>query len=153
VGDWGESFRAITGLDERRLVTWLAQTTERSWGLARGGAQDLAQSIVVAGRSVGEVLVVRAEQAGDVVADASRGVVQGFGTAAGAMVDLGKRAGTGEKTRSALAEFRGRLLEGLRSVQGRVSEPFKTFRRQKSKDESEGGAHTVSTNAPSDLSG
>lgn len=158
VGDWGESFRAITGLDERRLVTWLAQTTERSWGLARGGAQDLAQSMVVAGRSVGEVLVVRVEQAGDAVADAGRGVVQGVGTAAGAVVDLGKRAGegvitsadkagdavterartaagtvteAGAKTRSAVVGFGGRVSNRTRAVIERITKPFKGIRGAK----------------------
>lgn len=37
VGDWAESVRAISGVDERKILGWLAQTSSQSWGAFKTG--------------------------------------------------------------------------------------------------------------------
>jgi len=108
VGDWGESIRAITGLDERELIAWLAETTERTWRSAGEGARDLADAIVVTGKSAGEMVIVHAARAGDAVADAGRSVVEGAGTA---LSISGESIGAGTGT------FRERVSRALRLLQ------------------------------------
>ena len=100
VADWGESIRAITGLDERELIAWLAETTERTWRSAGEGARDLTDAIVVTGKSAGEVVIVQAARAGDAVADAGRSVVGGAGAALSV---------TGESIAAGTSTFRERV--------------------------------------------
>jgi hypothetical protein len=77
VGDWGESLQALTGVDERVIIGWLAETTERSWELASSGVQNVAGAVIVASKSAGEVVVLGAGKAGEAVAGAGRGFVKG----------------------------------------------------------------------------
>lgn len=107
VGDWGESIRAITGLDERELIAWLAETTERTWSAAEEGARDLTDAIVVAGKSAGEVVVVHAARAGDAIIDAGSSVVGGAGTALSI---------TGESIAAGTDTFRARVSRAFRST-------------------------------------
>jgi hypothetical protein len=91
VGDWGESIRAVTGVDERIIVGWLSETTERSWRLVGDSAQSAVGSVIVAGKSAGEVIVVSADKVGEAVAGVGRGVAKG----AGAVVEAGRKVGEG----------------------------------------------------------
>jgi hypothetical protein len=93
VGDWGESLRALTGVDERMVAGWLTETTERSWRLVSQSAQNAAGAVIVAGKSAGEVVVVGAGKAGEAIAGVGQGIASGAGAAAGTVVDAGKKAG------------------------------------------------------------
>jgi uncharacterized protein (DUF697 family) len=104
VGDWGESIRAITGLDERELIAWLAETTERTWRSAGEGARDLTDAIVVTGKSAGEVVIVHATRAGDAVTDMGRSVVG----SAGAALSI-----TGESIAAGTDTFREHVSKGF----------------------------------------
>lgn len=95
VEDWSESIRAITGVDERIMVDWLTETTERSWQLASNTVQDITDAVIVAGRSAGEVVVLSAGKAGAVVAGAGRGIARGAEATADAAVEAGKKIGGG----------------------------------------------------------
>jgi hypothetical protein len=93
VGDWGESIRALTGVDERIVAGWLTETTERSWQLVSESAQSAAGAVIVAGKSAGEVVVVGAGKAREAIAGVGQGIASGAGAAAGTVVDAGKKAG------------------------------------------------------------
>ncbi len=93
VGDWGESLRALTGVDERIVAGWLTETTERSWQLVSQNAQSAAGAVIVAGKAAGEVVVVGAGKAGEAIAGVGQGIASGASAAAGAVVDAGKKAG------------------------------------------------------------
>lgn len=74
IGNWADSMRAITGVDERRLTGWLAETTQESWQLVSERAQDATGVVITAGKSLGELAVVSANRTGAAVAGASQSV-------------------------------------------------------------------------------
>jgi hypothetical protein len=157
VGDWGESIRAVTGVDERIIVGWLSETTERSWRLVGDSAQSAVGSVIVAGKSAGEVIVVGAgtaagavvgagKKAGAGVAAAGKSVAEGTTAAAGAVAGVGKKAGAGiasgvGKAGEAVAGAGKGIGAGAGAVKGRASTALKGFRRGKGKaEEGEGQA-------------
>ncbi len=115
VGDWGESVRAVTGVDERIMAGWLTETTERSWRLVSGSAQSAAGTVIVVGKSAGEVMVVGAGKAGETIAGVGRGVAYGAGMAAGTVVGVGKKAGEG------VASAGRSVVEGTGAAAGAVA--------------------------------
>jgi hypothetical protein len=72
IGDWVDDVRAISGVDERILIDWLAETTKRSWNLVSSGVQNAAGAVIVAGRSSGEVILVSARRVGEIVGGAGQ---------------------------------------------------------------------------------
>ena len=164
VGDWAESLRAVTGMDERKISGWLAETTERSWTLVSKSVQNGAGAVIVAGKSAGEVVAVTAGKAGGAIAGAGRSIAEGVSTGAGAVADWGKRTGddmasgvkkagetvanTGRKTRQAIASGARkaggaiggagrRVGAGVAGVGKRVARPFKALKRKKRANEEE----------------
>ena len=103
VETWSESIEAITEADERVVVAWLAETTQRSWSLVREQTQSVTNIVVVAGRSLGEVLVMRAGQV------SPTGIAKGAGRIAGPIIDVGMKAGSALSSR---AETAGELTAG-----------------------------------------
>lgn len=95
VGDWAESVRAISGMDERKLISWLAETTEHSWSLVRDRAHSAAGATIVASKSAGHLVVISADKTGQAVAGAGKSIAKGASTAVETSVNLGKRAGAG----------------------------------------------------------
>ncbi len=117
VGDWAASARAVSGIDERKLIAWLAESTEHSWTLLQKQAHDAAGATIVVGKSAGKLIVkgsgvaaratanlgqrtgagiaAGAGRAGEAAKGASRGVIAKTGAAAGAVVGLGKRTAEG----------------------------------------------------------
>lgn len=93
VGGWSESVRAITGVDERVVMGWLTETTERSWRLINSSAQSAVGAVIVAGQSAGEVIVISASKVSEILSGASQGVIQGISSATGTVVETGKWAG------------------------------------------------------------
>jgi hypothetical protein len=65
LAEWDDQIRALTGVDERRLAAWLAETTERSWRLAKDQLQQVTGAMIVAGQTAGKIAVVATGQAGD----------------------------------------------------------------------------------------
>jgi hypothetical protein len=100
--DWTASLRTITGVDERKLIAWLMETTRTSWQLIRHRSKDLGAKLVTAGQSAKEVYVVQANKTGKRVVDAGN---NGFSR----LVDLGQRAGSG------IASGAGAVAETVRS--------------------------------------
>jgi hypothetical protein len=93
MADWNQSARAISGVDERVVTEWLVETTERSWELASINTQNAAGSVIVAGKSTGEVVVISATKVNEVVRSGRQGAVQGLSSVTGKMVETGKWAG------------------------------------------------------------
>jgi hypothetical protein len=92
VGAWAESLRALTGVDERMIMGWLTETTERSWQLINSSAQSAAGAVIVAGQSAGEVIIINAGKVSEILSGASQGVVQGISSATGTVVETGQWA-------------------------------------------------------------
>ncbi len=86
--DMGKSVQAITGVDQERLANLLTQTTERTWELVSSTGQAVGGSVVVAGQSTGEVIVVNAGKVSRIANKAGTGVVEGVSTVTGAAVTL-----------------------------------------------------------------
>ncbi|MSP13895.1 MAG: DUF697 domain-containing protein [Chloroflexi bacterium] len=135
VGGWTESLRRFTGMDERKLATWLAETTERSWGLASGKMQDLAGAVVVAGKSAGEDAFSKAGQAGAAAIGAGRGLMEKAGIARDVAADLGKKAGSGLAAGAGMAIRQG--ARGAEDTRLRLSRLRPAGNRKKKPDESE----------------
>lgn len=62
--EWDDHMRALTGLDERKLTTWLAETTEHTWRRSSQQMQTMAGAVVMAGQSAGKLIVTAASQTG-----------------------------------------------------------------------------------------
>jgi hypothetical protein len=113
VQDWGESTRAITGIDEQKIITWLTEATERAWKLASSSAQTISGAVIVAGKSAGELIVLRAGEAGVALSDAQKAVVASAGSAMGSAIELSKRADARmNASRNPLVRFYGRIVRG-----------------------------------------
>lgn len=93
MGDWSESVRALTGLDERLLIGWLTETTERSWQLASRSVKNAAGAVVVAGQSTGEVIMVQANRVKEIAGGLGQSTVNGISSTTGKMVEAGHWAG------------------------------------------------------------
>ncbi|GEM_PF-1990913 len=74
--DWNESARAITGIDEQKIIAWLTETTEHSWKVASSKLQNLSGAVIVAGKSAGELVVIGASKAGEAVAGGAGAALQ-----------------------------------------------------------------------------
>src|SRR5262249_40864644 len=74
LGDWGENARALTGIDERKISAWLAEATEDAWRLASSRFQNVAGSIMMAGKAGSELLVVGTNKTGGALANLGRRV-------------------------------------------------------------------------------
>ena len=77
MGDWADDVRTITGVDERKLMSWLQESTERSWELVKERAQDAGGLAINAGKSVGELVVTGAAKTKIVVGKAGQTVSRG----------------------------------------------------------------------------
>lgn len=91
----GEPAEPITGLDQQQLVDWLTETTERSWHLLDQSAQTAKGAVIVAGQSLGEVVVLSSDKTQRAVAGAGREVARSAGFAAGIAVEAGKTTKAG----------------------------------------------------------
>lgn len=85
---WSDNLRVISGVDERKLSYWLAETTEETWELVRRGAGNAGQAVVVAGKSTGKVIVLGSAAALKGLAGAGSHVWGGIGSVAGVAADF-----------------------------------------------------------------
>lgn len=76
MGEWDESVRALTGLDERKLVDWLSEAVEYAWKLASGSFGNVAGVVIGAGRLAGEIVISGAGHVGGAVMGVVRGTFQ-----------------------------------------------------------------------------
>jgi hypothetical protein len=55
MGDWGEIWRTITGVDERALGSWFAEQASSSWRAVQDRASSTASSLAEAGKMIANV--------------------------------------------------------------------------------------------------
>ena len=77
MGEWDESIRALTGVDERKMTRWLSETTENSWRKVKGGFEDVTEAVITVGQSTGELVAVGADKTKNVVVWAVGGIGSG----------------------------------------------------------------------------
>jgi uncharacterized protein (DUF697 family) len=135
VGDWGDSLRAVSGIDERELIAWLSETTEGSWTLVKDRAQNAAGLVIVAGKTAGEVVVVGADRAAQSIARAGRSIAAGATRAGQKLTGPGKTAAEGTRTAATslvekTKQARERVPAGTDAAKNRFSEALKRFRRE-----------------------
>ncbi len=114
LGDWSENARALTGLDERKISAWLAESTENAWRLTSSRMQNMAGSLVVVAKSTGELAVISAGKAGDALTHTRKNFRPGVGSALGTIIDLTQK-----------------VRRGLASGARRVSSTMGKFKRNK----------------------
>jgi uncharacterized protein (DUF697 family) len=93
---WDDQMRALTGIDERQLAGWLAESAERSWRLASARMQRVTDAVIVAGQSAGKLAGPRGRPAATRAGDSKHGVLSRLWAGADAVTDavigLGQRA-------------------------------------------------------------
>lgn len=62
--EWDDQVRALTGVDERKLLAWLTEATIQAWEVAGRQAQQMAGAAIVAGQTAGKLSLAMAGQAG-----------------------------------------------------------------------------------------
>lgn len=95
VGDWAESVRALSGVDERKIIAWLVEAVENAWHTLGQSLQNVAKAVIAVGQSAGELVVTGASKAGQTVVSTGKSVIDGAGTVVGVVGDAGKKAGEG----------------------------------------------------------
>jgi uncharacterized protein (DUF697 family) len=112
----GSSLRTISGVDERKLMTWLTETTQHSWGQIRQQSTDLGGRLAAAGQSAKELYVVQANKTGQTVVEASSYLAERSKTGFKRLLTLGKWAGSG------VAAGTGRFVNEARGKAWRQAE-------------------------------
>jgi uncharacterized protein (DUF697 family) len=97
---WDDQMRALTGVDERKLASWLAESAGRSWRLASARMQQVTDAVIVAGQSAGKLAVHTATRAGNPESGVLRRLRVGASAATGAVIALGHRAAKRFRRRS-----------------------------------------------------
>ena len=75
LGEWSDNVRALVGVDERKLVDWLSETTYNSWLLINAGLQQASSAIVVSSRNTGKVILLGSQKTLKAVWGAGRSVM------------------------------------------------------------------------------
>ena len=57
MGDWGSTWRAVSGVDERALSTWFAENARTSWQAVQDGAGQARAAARDAGKTTGGIIV------------------------------------------------------------------------------------------------
>jgi hypothetical protein len=103
VGDWAESVRAVTGMDERVLATWLAEAADQAWHLVGDRVGMAADIAVVAGGAAGKLALVGAGVLGATAVQLGHRAVPKLSAAANAIAGLGQTLGRGVSSRASPA--------------------------------------------------
>ena len=77
IGEWDESIRALTGVDEREMIRWLSETTENSWRKVKGGFEDVTEVVITVGQSTGDLVAEGADKTKNGVVWAVGGIGSG----------------------------------------------------------------------------
>ncbi|MCB0189410.1 MAG: hypothetical protein KDE31_34300 [Caldilineaceae bacterium] len=111
--DWTTSMRAITGVDERKLLAWLMEATRNSWQEVRRHSTDWVGKIGEAGQSAKEIYVIQASKTGETVLEAGSFLTEQSSAGMTRLVDLGKStsngliAGAGALVNGVVDKFKG----------------------------------------------
>lgn len=89
--DFGESARALTGVDERKLVDWLGETTSNSWEFMSEGLKTSKENVVLAGQSTGKIIMLGSNKLTRSIVEAGKWVGSGITAVSGSVASLFKR--------------------------------------------------------------
>ncbi len=137
VGDWAASARAVSGIDERKLIAWLAESTEHSWTLVKEQAHNAAGATIVVSKSAGNLVVKGSGVAARATVNAGKrtgaGIAIGAGRAGGAAKGAGKGVvektiGLGKRTGEAVGDARQGVARRTRTAAGAVRDAGKKTR-------------------------
>jgi hypothetical protein len=135
VESWPESIAGLTESDESTIVAWLAETTYHSWHLVRKSSRNVTDIVIVAGKSLGEVTVLRAglalgsQKAGALTAGVGDRLSKGAGVA---VETLGKAGQAGLAAAGTIVvEVGAGLIAGVTKLLS--GEPRKTKAGKKKK--------------------
>jgi hypothetical protein len=104
VGTWADTLRTVSGVDERKIASWVADSGKATGAAIASGAGMVGQ----AGKAAGGALVSGAGTVGQAGKAAGGALVSGAGTVGGAVGGSSKRAA-------------GKLRRGIPSVVGGIS--------------------------------
>ncbi len=91
----GTSLRTISGVDERKLMGWLTETTQHSWEQIRQQSTTLGAKLTAVGQSAKKLYVIQARRTGKGMVDAGSYLADRSSTGFARLVNLSKRAGAG----------------------------------------------------------
>lgn len=97
MSDLGESARALSGLDERRLVAWLSETTTNSWESMSNGLKTSKDSVIVAGQATGKVIVLGSNKVTQGIVGAGKWVGSGATAVSSSILSLFRRNKSAEE--------------------------------------------------------
>lgn len=89
VGSWTDSLRAISGVDERKIGAWLAESGKATGAAIASGVEIVGE----AGKATGAAIASGAEVVGETGKAAGEAVASGAGKVAGAVGSGTKKAG------------------------------------------------------------
>lgn len=121
VGDWGATWRAISGVDEREVGKWFAEQAHSSWQTVRSGTATAASSIASAGKAVANAV----GSAGDTAREQAGAIGTRASQAAGRIADAAAAAG---QTVGDAASRGGQAAQG--GVRGASDTVSKLLRRK-----------------------
>ena len=82
VGDFKGSVRALAGLDERKIGSWLAETSGKTWDAFSGGVSAAGGAVVDAAQTAGGAVVTGSGKTAAAALSAGRAVGEGVASAA-----------------------------------------------------------------------
>ncbi len=91
----GTSLRTISGVDERKLMTWLTETTENSWGQIQQQSAGLGAKLAAVGQSAKALYVIQANRTGKAAAEAGSYLADRSSVGITQLINLSKGAGAG----------------------------------------------------------
>jgi hypothetical protein len=130
-GNWIDSLRTISGVDERKLGTWLVDTGQRSWDAASSGTQHTAGAISGFGSAA-------AAQAANATVATRDGIVNTANSVGARIADTGDALGeTAAGVRSAVADTVGRTADSISKGVSSTVQRAQSLVPRKGKDEAE----------------
>ncbi|MEM7802757.1 MAG: hypothetical protein AAF633_26440 [Chloroflexota bacterium] len=101
VDGWGETVRTLSGVDERKLVSWMGETTENSWQLISGSTHAMTDTVLVTGRSTGKALLVYTQKSKESIATGSSNMVSAVSNGLSSLWPFGSSADKSEEPTAA----------------------------------------------------
>lgn len=91
VGDFGGSLRALAGLDELKVGSWLAETSGKTWDVVSGGVSTASEAVVDAAQATGGAVATGSSKTAAAALDAGRALGEGVTSAASGVTDAARR--------------------------------------------------------------
>ena len=114
VGNWAESVRALTGVDERKISSWLLESTKQSWELINEGGKNVVSAIITTKDATGEIIATQIQHAKELASDTKQNISTGAKATTETIVKSSKKVGesitAGTSTAAEMVSEAGRKL-------------------------------------------